>query len=101
MPRWPADKLLRHGSDFPLAERVRRYQHNIRTIREAGCVVPRSAYVDTLDPVEIEMWFLDNAERKRRPAAGARVGVNGGLCRGGDPPAQRTRVSYAVGVELG
>ncbi|MCP1556816.1 UNVERIFIED_ORG: hypothetical protein M2438_005318 [Methylobacterium sp. SuP10 SLI 274] len=66
MPRWPADQLLRHGPELPLAEQVRRYQHNIRTIREAGCVVPRSAYVDTLDPVEIEMWFVDSAERKHR-----------------------------------
>ncbi|MGN7126827.1 hypothetical protein [Methylorubrum thiocyanatum] len=29
-------------------------------------MVPTSAYADTLDPVEIEMWFHDSAERKHR-----------------------------------
>lgn len=66
MPTWPHDKLLRHGPELPMAERVRRYQHNILTIRESGCAVPTSAYVDTLDRVEIEMWFLDNAEKRQR-----------------------------------
>ncbi|MRI55333.1 hypothetical protein D8770_15375 [Methylobacterium sp. DB1607] len=66
MPTWPKDELLRHGPELPMEERVRRYQHNIRTIRASGCVVPSSAYVDTLDPVAIEMWFHDGAERQHR-----------------------------------
>jgi hypothetical protein len=61
MPTWPKDKLLKHGPDLPMEERIRRYQHNIRTIRESGCVVPTTAMVDTLDPAEIEIWFADNA----------------------------------------
>ena len=61
MPKWPKDKLLKHGPDFPMAERVRRYQENIKTIRASGCAVPTSAMVDTLDPAEIELWFADNA----------------------------------------
>ena len=61
MPAWPKEKLLKHGPDLPMEERIRRYQHNIRTIRESGCAVPTTAMVDTLDPAEIEMWFADNA----------------------------------------
>ena len=61
MPTWPKDKLLKHGPDLPMEERIRRYQHNIRTIRESGCAVPTTAMVDTLDPAEIEVWFADNA----------------------------------------
>jgi hypothetical protein len=34
MPTWPSDKLLKHGPDLPMDERIRRFQHNIRTIRE-------------------------------------------------------------------
>ena len=63
MPVWPKEKLLKHGPEFPLEERIRRYQHNIRTIREAGCAVPTSALIDSLDPAEIELWFADNAYR--------------------------------------
>jgi len=44
-----------------MEERIRRYQHNIRTIRDSGCEVPTTAMVDTLDPAEIEIWFADNA----------------------------------------
>ncbi|MGJ7042257.1 hypothetical protein J2Y63_005539 [Shinella sp. BE166] len=44
-----------------MEERIRRYQHNFRTIREAGCAVPTTAMADTLDPAEIEIWFADNA----------------------------------------
>lgn len=66
MPTWPKDELLQHGPDLRMAERVRRYQHNIRTIRASGCAVPTSAYIDTLDPVAIEMWFHDSAERRHR-----------------------------------
>lgn len=69
MPTWPKDKLLRHGSELPMAERVRRHRHDIRTIRASGCAMPRSAYVDTLntlDLVAIELWFLDGAERRHR-----------------------------------
>lgn len=47
MPSWPKDKLLQHGPDLPMAERIRRYQHNIRAIRASGCAVPTSAYIDT------------------------------------------------------
>jgi hypothetical protein len=61
LPEWPKDKLLRTGSDLPMAERIRRYQHNIRTIRASGCVVPTFSMVDTLDPAEIEIWFADKA----------------------------------------
>lgn len=63
MPRWPKDKLLKHGPELPLDERMRRYQHNVRAIRASGCVVPASARIDTLDPAEIELWFADNAYR--------------------------------------
>lgn len=61
LPTWPKDKLLKHGPDLPMEERIRRYQQNIRTIRESGCAVPTTAMVDTLDPAEIEIWFADNA----------------------------------------
>ena len=61
MPTWPKEKLLKYGPDLPMEERIRRYQHNIRTIRESGCAVPTTAIVDTLDPTEIEIWFVDNA----------------------------------------
>lgn len=61
MPTWPKEKLLKHGPDLPMEERIRRYQHNIRTIRDSGCAVPTTAMVDTLDPAEIEIWFADNA----------------------------------------
>ena len=61
MPTWPKDRLLKHGPDLPMEERIRRYQHNIRTIRESGCSVPTTAMIDTLDPAEIEIWFADNA----------------------------------------
>ncbi|GLS37440.1 hypothetical protein GCM10010869_30330 [Mesorhizobium tianshanense] len=63
MPTWPKDKLLKHGPELPIKERVRRYQHNIRAIRESGCAIPPSACVDTLDPAEIELWFADNSNR--------------------------------------
>lgn len=57
MGSWPKSQLLRHGPELPMAERVRRYQHNIRAIRASGCNVPTFAMPDTLDPVEIEEWF--------------------------------------------
>lgn len=63
MPTWPKDQLLKHGPELPMAERIRRYQHNIRVIRASGCAVPTTALVDTLDPAEIELWFADNAFR--------------------------------------
>lgn len=63
---WPKDKLLKHGPELPMAERIRRYQHNISEIRAAGCAVPTSAMIDTLDPAEIELWFADNAFRMHR-----------------------------------
>ena len=66
MPTWPKDKLLKHGPELPMEERIRRYQHNIRAIRESGCPVPTSAYADTLDPAEIELWFADSAYRSHR-----------------------------------
>jgi hypothetical protein len=55
MPKWPKDKLLLHGHELPIKERIRRYQHNIKTIRASGCAVPTTALIDTLDPVEIEL----------------------------------------------
>lgn len=66
MGDWPKDKLLRHGSELPMAERIQRYQHNIRAIREAGCAVPTSAMIDSLDPAEIELWFADSAFHSHR-----------------------------------
>lgn len=66
MPQWPKDKLLKHGPDLPLEERIRRYQHNVRTIRESGCKVPTSAMIDSLDPAEIELWFADGAYTSHR-----------------------------------
>lgn len=66
MGEWPKDKLLRHGLELPMEERIRRYQHNIRTIREAGCAVPTPAMVDSLDPAEIELWFADSAFTSHR-----------------------------------
>jgi hypothetical protein len=66
MPEWPKDKLLQHGPELPMAERILRYQHNIRAIRESGCGVPTSALVDTLDPAKIELWFADSAFRSHR-----------------------------------
>jgi hypothetical protein len=47
-------------------ERIRRYQHNIRTIRASGCAVPTTALIDSLDPVEIELWFAVSAFRSKR-----------------------------------
>ena len=66
MGDWPKDQLLRHGPELPMEERIRRYQHNIPTIREAGGTVPTSAMIDTLDPSEIELWFADGAFRSHR-----------------------------------
>jgi hypothetical protein len=66
MPKWPKDKLLLHGHELPIKERIRRYQHNIKTIRASGCAVPTTALIDTLDPVEIELWFADGAFRSER-----------------------------------
>lgn len=55
MPKWPKDKLLRHGFELPMDELIRRYQHNIRTIRASGCPVLTTALIDSLDPVEMEL----------------------------------------------
>jgi hypothetical protein len=65
-PRWPREQLLRHGPELPLAERVSRYQHNIRAIRASGCQVPTIAMPDTLDAAEIEAWFIAVAETSAR-----------------------------------
>jgi len=53
---WPKEKLLLTPPELPMEERVRRYQHNIQAIHEAGCLVP-SAMVDSVDPEEIRAWF--------------------------------------------
>lgn len=45
-----------------MAERIARYQHNIRAIRASGCGVPTVAMVDSLDPREIEAWFKTGEE---------------------------------------
>lgn len=66
MPTWPKDQLLRHGPERPMAERIRRTQHNIRAIRASGCPVPTSAFIDTLDPAQIELWFADGAYQAHR-----------------------------------
>jgi hypothetical protein len=65
-PIWPKSQLLRHGPELPLSERVRRYQHNIKAIRAAGCKVPSSAMPDTLDAQIIANWFMTGAETSRR-----------------------------------
>ena len=65
-PVWPKAQLMRHGPELPLPERVRRYQHNIKAIRAAGCKVPSSAMPDTLDPQTIANWFMTSAETSRR-----------------------------------
>jgi hypothetical protein len=65
-PMWPRDKLLLHGPELPMSERVRRYQHNIREIRASGCPVPTVAMPDTLDAIEIETWFIERAAFSRR-----------------------------------
>ncbi|WP_027523327.1 hypothetical protein [Bradyrhizobium sp. Ec3.3] len=49
-----------------MVERVRRYQHNIRAIRAAGCRVPTPHLVDTLDPDTIEAWFAEGAATSAR-----------------------------------
>ena len=64
MPQWPRSQLLRHGPELPMAERICRYQHNIRVIRESGCRVPTPALLDTLDPKEI----APGSPIARRPA---------------------------------
>jgi hypothetical protein len=61
-PQWPRAHLLRHGPELPMAERVSRYHHNIRTIHAAGCRVPTIAMPDTLDAAQIEAWFIAGAE---------------------------------------
>jgi len=64
-PVWPKSKLLRHGPELPLEERIARYQHNIRAIRRSGCQVP-SVMPDTLDKQAIAAWFAASAETSRR-----------------------------------
>jgi len=64
--QWPRSQLLRHGPELPMAERICRYQHNIRVIRASGCRVPAPALIDTLDPKEIEAWFIEGAATSRR-----------------------------------
>lgn len=59
MSNWPKDQLLHHPPELPMAERVRRYQHNIRAIRASGCKVPTIAMPDTLNPKKIEAWFIE------------------------------------------
>ena len=66
MPEWPKDKLLTHGPDLPIEERIRRYQHNVEVIRASGGAVPTTAIIDSLDPAEIELWFADSAFRIHR-----------------------------------
>lgn len=66
MGTWPKSQMLRHPPELPMAERVRRYQHNIRAIRASGCKVPTPAMPDTLDPVEIEEWFETGRVRIER-----------------------------------
>ena len=63
---WPKDKLLLHGPELPITERIRRYQYNVRIIRAAGCKVPTPAMIDSLDPAEIELWFADGAFTSHR-----------------------------------
>lgn len=76
MGEWPKDKLLLHGPELPIAERIRRYQHNVRTIRAAGCKVPTPAMIDSLDPAEIELWFADGAFTSHRLETAIRALAN-------------------------
>jgi hypothetical protein len=48
-----------------MAERVRRYRHNISVIRASGCRVP-TALADTLDRKKIEAWFAAGDATSRR-----------------------------------
>ena len=78
MPVWPKDKLLKHGPDLAMAERIRRYQHNIEIIRASGCAVPTPSMIDSLDPAAIELWFADSAfriHRQRTPSTSSRMAV--------------------------
>ncbi|GJD94435.1 hypothetical protein OCOJLMKI_1637 [Methylobacterium iners] len=36
MLTWPKDRLLQNGPELPMVERVRRDQHNTRTLRASG-----------------------------------------------------------------
>ena len=56
MPIWPKHELLQHGPDLPMAERVRRYQHNVRTIRASGCAVPTSVHIDRPHSLKPVSW---------------------------------------------
>ena len=53
---WPKAHMLRTEPELPLAERIARYQWNIRLIRASGCLVP-SALEDSLDAEGIQAWF--------------------------------------------
>lgn len=77
MPVWPKDKLLKHGPELPMAERICRYQHNVEVIRASGCAVPTTAMIDSLDPAEIELWFADNAFRFHRLENAIEIVANG------------------------
>jgi hypothetical protein len=66
MPQWPRSQLLRHGPELPMAERICRYQHNIRLIRASGSRVPTPALIDTLDPKEIEAWYAEGEATSHR-----------------------------------
>ena len=77
MPVWPKDKLLNHGPDLAMAERIRRYQHNIEIIRASGCAVPTPSMIDSLDPAAIELWFADSAFRIHRLENAIDVVANG------------------------
>lgn len=61
---WP--RLLRHGPELAMSERIRRYQQNIRAIRAAGCSVPTMAMVDTLDRRKIRAWFEESERTSAR-----------------------------------
>lgn len=60
---WP--KLLRHGPELAMSERIRRYQQNIRAIRASGCGVP-TALVNSLDRRKIRAWFEESERTSAR-----------------------------------
>lgn len=53
MEEWPGEELLARVPKLPVTKRIRRHQHNIPTIRTAGCGLPTSAMIDLLDPAKI------------------------------------------------
>ncbi|MEY9304781.1 hypothetical protein ABIF21_000053 [Bradyrhizobium elkanii] len=65
LPRGSWPKLLRHGPELAMSERIERYRHNTRAIRASGCSVP-SALINSLDRRKIRKWFEDSEQTSAR-----------------------------------